>query len=131
MKLSEFKGKLDNREFWGDNSNEMWDAAQKWLEEANEEDSIMKWTWDCGLKLDYDGTVCRISSRFYPPHKTSADYGKYYGTITVTMGETREAIHEHEIEAATLDELKRETEEYVSEILERLHNAIKSIFVDN
>ncbi len=131
MDVSEFKRKLDKREFWGDNSNEMWDAALKWQEEANEEDSLIRWRWDCGLKLDYDGEVCRISSRFYPPHKNSADYGKYDGTITVMIGDAVEYIHKHEIEATTLDELKKLTEEYVSQILERLHNAIKSIFVDN
>ena len=35
MKQTEFKNKLDNREFWGDNSKEMWDAAYKWQDQAN------------------------------------------------------------------------------------------------
>jgi hypothetical protein len=128
MELSEFKKKLDNREFWGDNSKEMWNAAYKWQERANEEDNLIKWSWDCGLKLDYDGDVCRISSRFYPPHKSSTEYGKYHGTITVMIGDAIEDIHEHEIEATTLDELKELTEKYVSEILEKMHNAIRSLF---
>lgn len=65
MELSEFKKKLDNREFLGGNSKEMWDAAYKWQEQANKHNRLIKWSWDCGLKLDYDGDVCRISSRFY------------------------------------------------------------------
>ena len=42
MELSEFKNKLDNRGFWGDNSKEMWDAAYKWQEQANKNDSLIK-----------------------------------------------------------------------------------------
>jgi hypothetical protein len=128
MEQTEFKNKLDNREFWGDNSKEMWDAAYKWQEEANEEDSLIKWSWDCGLKLDYDGDVCCISSRFYPPHKSSAEYGKYSGTINVMIGDGDEYIHEHKVEAETLDELKSLAEGYVSEILEKIHNAIRAVF---
>ena len=67
-------------------------------------------------------------SRFYPPHKSSAEYGKYHGTITVMIGDSIEDIHEHKIEATTLDELKELTEKYVSEILGKIHNAIKSVF---
>lgn len=126
MEQTEFKDKLDNREFWGCNSKEMWDAAHKWQDHANDEDNLIKWSWDCGLKLDYDGDVCRIYSRFYPPHKSSAEYGKYHGTINVLIGV--EYIHEYKIEADTLDELKKITEKYVSEILEKMHNAIRAVF---
>lgn len=128
MDQNEFKAKLDKREFWGDNSKEMWDAAHKWQNQANKEGNLIKWSWDCGLKLDYDGDVCRISSRFYPPHKSSAEYGKYHGSITVMIGDAVEDIHEHEIEANTLDELQKLTEDYVSKIIKKIHNAIRSVF---
>ena len=124
----EFKNKLDNGEFWGDNSKEMWNSAYKWQEQSNKEDNLIKWSWDCGLKLDYDGDVCCISSRFYPPHKSSSDYGGYNGTISVIIGDGEEYVHEHEIEAKTLDELKNLAEDYVSEILEKMHNAIRTLF---
>ena len=128
MKLSEFKNKLDNREFLNDNSKEMWDCAYKWQEQANKEDNLIKWSWDCGLKLDYDGDVCRISSRFYPPHKSSDEYGKYHGTITVMIGDAIEDIHKHELEANTLDELQKLAEDYVSKILNKMQNAIRAVF---
>lgn len=128
MNTDDFKNKLDNREFWGDNSKEMWDAAHKWQEQANEDDKLIKWSWDCGLKLDYDGDVCRISSRFYPPHKSYAEYGKYHGTISVMIGDAEEYLHEHEIEAETLDELQKLAEDYVSKILDKMHKAIRSVF---
>jgi len=128
METKDFKKRLDNRECWGENTKEMWDAAYKWQEEANGEDNLIKWSWDCGLKLDYDGDVCRISSRFYPPHKSSSEYGKYYGTISVMIGDAEEYLHEHEIEAGTLDELQNLAEDYVSKTLDKMHNALRSIF---
>lgn len=128
MDLLEFKTKLDDGDFGGNTSNEIWDAAYKWQEQVNEDDKLIKWSWDCGLKLDYDGDVCRIYSRFYPPHKSSAAYGKYHGTITVMIGDAIEYIHEHEIEANTLDELQKLAENYVSEILDKMHNAIQAVF---
>jgi hypothetical protein len=128
METKDFKKRLDNREFWGENSKEMWNAAHKWQEQANEEDDLIKWSWDCGLKLDYDGDVCRISSRFYPPHKSSAEYGKYHGTISVMIGDAEEYLHEHKIEAETLDELQNMVEGYVSKTLDKMHNALRYIF---
>lgn len=126
MEISEFKEKLDNREFWGVNSKEMWDGAYKWQVEINKEDNPIKWSWDCGLKLDYDGEVCSISSRFYPPHKSSAEYGKYHGNIKVMIGD--ETIHEKKIEESTLDELVNSTEEYVLSITDKIKTKVKEIF---
>lgn len=126
MKTNEFKTKLDSREFWGDNSKEMWDAAYAWIEEANSDDNLCKWSWDCGLKLDYDGDICKISSRFYPPHKSSIEYGKYHGTISVYVGDNE--IHKHEVEAKTLDDLKKIAEIYSSKVIEKITKNLKSAF---
>jgi hypothetical protein len=112
--------------FWGDNLKDMWDAANKWQEQVNEDDNLIKWSWDCGLKLDYDGDVCRISSRFYPPHKSWVKYGKYHGTISVMIGDAD--LHSHEIEADTLDELQNLAEDYVSKIVDKMHKAIRAVF---
>lgn len=126
MDPADFKTKLDNREFWGVNDGEMWEAAREWEKLSNTEDAICQWSWDCGLKLDYDGDICRLSSRFYPPHKSSASYGKYHGTISVMIGD--EYIHGHEVEAESLDILKTTVENYVSTILERIRANIKAAF---
>lgn len=128
MNQAEFKRKLDNRELWGDNTKEMWDAAYKWQEQANEEYNVIEWSWDCGLKLDYDGDVCRISSRFYPPHKSSDEYGKYHGAINLMIGDAVDCLHKHDIEADSLDELKDLAEKHVSVILKKAHNAIRKEF---
>ena len=46
-----------------------WDNAYKWADKANDEKQLEqvepRWSWDCGLKLDYDGGLLRVSSRFY------------------------------------------------------------------
>lgn len=127
MNEQDFKEKLDNREFWGVNNKEMFDVAHKWADNANKNSTnTCKWSWDCGLKLDYDGELCCISSRFYPPHKNSEDYGKYNGNISVYV--LNEKIHTHEIEADTLENLKSLVEKYVLEIEDKIKSSINSIF---
>jgi len=128
METKDFKKRLDNREFCDENAKEMWEAAYKWQEQANEEDDLIKWSWDCGLKLDYNGDVCRISSRFYPPHKNHAEYGKYYGVICVMIGDGKKYRYIHEIEVETLDELQKLAEDFVSKTIDKMHNALRSVF---
>ncbi len=51
-------------------SPESWEEAHRWEESANEEkDGLHEphWKFDCGFKLDFDGPLLDISSRFYPP----------------------------------------------------------------
>jgi len=126
MDIEEFKSKLDSREFWGSHSKEMYDAANEWAEQSNQDDNLCKWSWDVGLKLDYDGEICTISSRFYPPHKNSAEYGKYDGIITVLLGE--DEIHNYKIEAETLNELKTKAEEYSAQLIEKIKTNIEAAF---
>jgi len=89
-----------------------WDEAYKWEDVANEEKSEYeepRWRFDCGLKLDYDGPLLSVSSRFYPP---KTHYGpKWDGTVTIyLMGKV---IEEKEFECATIDILKEEVETYI------------------
>lgn len=44
------------------------------------------------------------------------------------IGDSIEDIHEHKIEAATLEELQETAEDYVSKILDKMHNAIRAVF---
>lgn len=127
MDIKDFKNKLDNREFWGVNTQEMFDVANKWAENNNDSsNNKCEWSWDCGLKLDYDGTICSISSRFYPPHKSSEEYGMYHGNLTVYVFE--EEVFEKKFEEKTLDQLKTSVEYYVAGLEERLNTHIKTMF---
>jgi len=124
MNIDEFKKNLDSRQYYKEKHLEMWEAASKWQSQANtNENALVKWSWDCGLKLDYDGGIISISSRFYPPHKSSEDYGKYHGTVSVLMGD--DYLFEKEIEANTLDDLKTTVEDYVAKANEKICNAVK------
>lgn len=127
MDLNTFKKELDSRNFWGVNSKEAFKAAYKWADNANE-NAINKcqWSWDCGLKLDYDGELCNISSRFYPPHKNSAEYGKYHGWISVYVLEKE--VFKTEIESGTLDQLKILVEKEVFELENKIKSAVESLF---
>lgn len=127
MNIETFKNKIDQREFWGDASNEAFQAAYKWAEKVNQAPkTVCEWSWDCGLKLDYDGNLCSISSRFYPPHKSAESYGKWHGTIHVSVKEYE--INTKKVEAKTLDELQVIVEKHVLDIETKITNSIKSIF---
>lgn len=55
-----------------------YDIADKWADQANQDrckfDAPL-WSWDCGLKLDYDSPIVSISSRFYPRKHTTESNG--------------------------------------------------------
>lgn len=80
MTRHDFLEKLDNRDEFS--YSEMFPPARSLADDRNEErNSPVKWSWDCGLKLDYDGPILRVSSRFYPPHKQSAEVGEVGYTV--------------------------------------------------
>ena len=88
-----------------------WDNAKAWEEKANEEKEIYnqpKWRWDCNFKLDFDGSLLSISSRFYPPHKNNGDW--WEGNVTVNFLDTE--LLKKEFKCDTLDELKKEVEKF-------------------
>lgn len=89
-----------------------WENAEAWQDKANEGKKIFgepKWEWDCGFKLDFDGSLLRISSRFYPPHKNAGDW--WAGTVSVLFFDDN--ILEKKFKCNTLDELKDEVEKFV------------------
>jgi len=99
---------------------ENFEEANKWADNANkdkDESHEPKWSFDCGFKLDFDGPIVDISSRFYPPKK---HYGEGWdGAITVIiMGKE---LLEEKIQADSLDELKNKAEKFVKELTGRFH----------
>lgn len=85
-------------------------------------DEEPKWRFDCGFKLDFDGGLVRISSRFYPPKSHS---GKTWnGSVSVYMGEVE--LIEKDFDCETLEELTAQVEAYVRSIRER----VESLFVE-
>lgn len=103
-----------------------WDYAYEWQEKVNQDknkyESVI-WNWDCGFKLDYDGPILRISSRFYPiglRSNTSWD-----GNVSIMFGTDK--IHEKQFISESLDELKISVETYV----ENITNCLNNIIIEN
>lgn len=97
-----------------------WKNAEAWENWANADKegdyAEPQWKWDCNFKLDFDGPLLRISSRFYPPHKNKHD--GWEGTVCVVLIEKE--IEEKEFIAPNLDDLKRQVEEYVQNVISRV-----------
>lgn len=95
-----------------------WEEARAWEEKVNadKEYGEPKWRWDCGFKLDFDGPLVDVSSRFYPP---KTHYGsKWNGTVDVrVMGEE---VSRKDFEEDTLEDLRKAVEAYAQEQASRL-----------
>ena len=88
-----------------------WENAKVWQEKANQKKEIFdepKWEWDCNFKLDFDGSLLRISSRFYPPHKNAVNC--WEGAVLVNF--LGEELLRKEFKCDTLEELRTEVEKF-------------------
>lgn len=106
---------------------ESWEAAYDWADSANEskkgevaEPGEPMWSWDCGFKLDFDGPLVDITSRFYPP---KTHYGaKWDGTVTVRL--LGKDVSKKKFEEDTLDELRSVVESYVQSQADRIRELV-------
>lgn len=80
-----------------------------------------RWRFDCGFKLDFDGPLLDVSSRFYPP---KSHYGATWdGGVSITM--FGQDIASKKFDCTTLEELRVQVEGYVKEIADKVTKAIK------
>lgn len=80
-----------------------------------------RWKFDCGFKLDFDGPLLDVSSRFYPP---KTHYGATWdGGVTVRM--FGQEIASRAFDCSTLDELKSQVEDYLKSIADSIGEAIR------
>jgi len=105
---------------------ENFDIAHRITDGWNEKlpfDSV-NWSWDCGFKLDFDGGLISLSSRFYPPKK---HYGPGWdGTVAIVDG-LGDTITEKKFQCATLEQLKEEVEQYVNNCYQKIMTQIKAV----
>lgn len=98
-----------------------WDEAKLIQEKLNEnidEDTIQpKWNWDCNFKLDYDGPLLNVSSRFYPPIKQYGEEG-WDGTVYVSLLDKQ--VGTKQFNCKTLEELQKQVNEYIKSIHEKI-----------
>lgn len=106
-----------------------WEAAEQFEKSANEGKAIYlepEWKFDCGFKLDFDGGIVVISSRFYPPVRQQAVARadrKWDGEIKVLI--LGELIHAEQIEEATLEQLRVKVEIFKKQYCEKIKKALK------
>lgn len=96
-----------------------WDKANEWKDSANgdrDEYEWPTWSWDCGFKLDFDGPILSICSRFYPPKTHSGN--TWDGTVTVYL--LGKEIEEKKFDCPDLETLRIEVESYLQEIKGRI-----------
>lgn len=99
--------------------------AHEWADKANgdAEETHPRWSWDCGYKLNYDGALIEVSSRFYPP---KAHYGPTWdGSVFILM--MNKIIAEKKFDCPTLEELKKQVTEYVNGFADKLKNLLEEI----
>lgn len=91
-----------------------WETAKNWLKKANEKKDIEnepRWGWDCNFKLDFDGPLLTVESRFYPPHKNNGNW--WEGSLKIYF--TGNEILKKEFKSKELEELKKEVEIFVND----------------
>lgn len=103
-----------------------WDEAALIIEKLNKgyDNDNLKWSFDCGFKLDFDGDILSVCSRFYPP---KTHYGPTWdGHVSIYfMGEK---ISDKEFDCPTLDELKIQVDSYILETTNKVKSKIKKLF---
>jgi hypothetical protein len=104
-----------------------YEEAHEWADKINEKNGEFspKWSWDCGYKLDFDGRLLYISSRFYPPCK---HYGPGWDGIVSIFFIDKE-LSKKEFNCNTLDELHVQVEEYVQRTIKHIGSLLKNFLV--
>lgn len=97
--------------------------AGLWVQQANEgkEEDTPTWSWDCQYKLDFDGGIFTIASRFSRTNWGGPLHGAWDGTMWVYL--LGEEVHEQKFKGKDINEVRDKAEAYVQE----LANKIKSI----
>jgi len=93
-----------------------WEQAKEWESLSNGVVCIgfpkPTWRFDCGFKLDYDGPLIDISSRFYPP---KTHYGKSWdGDLNIRI--KGKSVYQRSFDCETLDQLKTEVSNFTKNL---------------
>lgn len=101
-----------------------WNCAEEWLKVANKDkfdkNTEPVWSWDVNFKLDFDGSLLSISSRFYPPRVNNSD--SWQGVLQVLL--LGDVIMNKEFKASSLNEIRDEAESFVKEYIATIKNSI-------
>lgn len=102
------------------------DTADRWAKHANGDNTKFYhpvWSWDCGFKLDYDGPMLSVSSRFYPPKTHYGD--KWDGSVQIVA--TGETVLKKQFECETLEQLRDDVESFVEGLKDKLSAKLSGV----
>lgn len=100
-----------------------WKQAEAWEVLANADEGTnpgIEWKWDCFFKLDYDGELLSVSSRFYPPGRNKS--GGWEGDVCIYLMD--DDVSRRSFCCPDLDILKNEVELYVKEYAQKVKEAL-------
>ena len=89
-----------------------WDEAYQIQDKANfakDEFNEPLWKFDCGFKLDFDGPLVSVSSRFYPPKSHYSE--DWDGCSTIYILDKK--VVSKEFKCVSFEELKQQVEAWV------------------
>lgn len=102
---------------------DLWAAV---LNQDRDESAEATWSFDVGMKLDFDGPLISVISRFYPPGRHSSE--GWSGEVTINLGALE--IETREIKSDTIVALSEAAHAYVEEVRKSLHEAIQTAAYD-
>lgn len=89
-----------------------WEEANTILAKINKDSSTIQWKFDCGFKLDYDGSLVGVQSRFYPP---KSHYGPNWdGEVHVLI--LGKEVKTYEVTANCLEDLVKQVEAIITNL---------------
>ena len=95
--------------------------------ERTDYECFPEWKFDYLTKLDFDGSILEISSRFYAP---ASHYGdKWDGNCDIYLMGIK--IKSKSFECETLNELTQSVEKYAITCIEKIKNLLSDIQLDD
>jgi len=100
-----------------------WDEAHIWEKNSNADACFgaPEWKFDCGFKLDFDGELMSVRSRFYPP---KSHYGpKWDGELLISM--LGKPVVSKKFEEDSLYMLRLNVERFLNDFVSAIFTLIK------
>ncbi len=105
-----------------------WDIAQQIVNKLNQVDdeedlqsNSAKWSFDCGFKLDFDGGLIIVSSRFYPEKVNETI--QWSGNLYIRNCFANLLIQK-EIKSESLTDLKVQVDKIIKDCVEKINKAL-------
>jgi len=93
-----------------------WEQAKIIQKHLNKDKITPKWEFDCGFKLDCDGPIVEVSSRFYPP--TTHGGSTWDGYVHIYF--FGEEIEKKKFDCLSLEELQIQVGQYINNIADKI-----------